>query len=213
VIDTVVDSAGYGKQLGTGLIATVFGSNLAAGTASAAAFPLPHEMAGTQVLVDGQPSLLYYVSPNQINFIIPPEGGQTVTVVRGGATTSQVVTVGWWAPGLFTLDSNPTGPLAAEHLDGSIVTAKNPAHLGETIAMWGTGMGVMNPLILPPIAAPFLQIGGKLTFMSYFGNAPGIPGVSQFNVVIPSDAPVGDAIPVVLQFGGLSNAATLAIAK
>jgi uncharacterized protein (TIGR03437 family) len=78
--------------------------------------------------------------------------------------------------------------------------------------MFGTGLGVMNPLILIPIAAPFVQIGGKQADVTYFGKAPGIPGVSQINVTIPDDAPAGPAVPIVLQLGGTSNTATVAVA-
>jgi len=212
LIGAVVDSAGYGTQLGAGLMATIFGSNLAATTAAAASLPLPHELGGAEVLVNGVPALLCYVSPTQINFVIPPEGGQTVTVQRGGASAAMPVTIGFWAPGIFTMDGSSGGPAAAEHADGSPVSAVNPAHLGETIQIWGTGLGVMNPAILPPIAAPMVQIGGKTAGIAYFGPAPGIPGVTQMNVTVPPDAPTGAAVPVVLQLGGPSNTATLALA-
>jgi uncharacterized protein (TIGR03437 family) len=213
-INAVVDSAGYGTAIAAGLVATIFGSNLASYAASASAFPLPHELAGTQVLVNGVPALLYYVSPTQINFIVPVEGGQSLVVARGQTSSAlQAVQIGFWAPGFFTMDSVPGGPAAAEHADGTIISPTNPARHGETIQVFGTGLGVMNPLLAIPIAAPFLQVGGKTAQFTYFGNAPGIPGVSQINLTIPADAPAGPAVPIMLQLGGAgSNTATLAVA-
>jgi len=44
------------------------------GTVTAAAqtlSPLPQTLADTQVLFNGQPTPLYYVSPTQINFVVP----------------------------------------------------------------------------------------------------------------------------------------------
>src|ERR1035438_6893233 len=82
-IASVVDSAGYGTTLAEGLVATAFGANLSTGTGAATQFPLPQVLAGTQVFVNGVAADLYYVSPTQINFIVPPKGGQSLTVVSG----------------------------------------------------------------------------------------------------------------------------------
>ncbi|MBZ5586312.1 MAG: hypothetical protein LAQ30_29825, partial [Acidobacteriia bacterium] len=161
-VAAVVNSAGWGMPVATGSLAALFGTNLATGAAQAAGFPLPRDLAGTRVEVDGAPALLYYVSPTQINFVVPVGGGQALTVVRN-ETASAPVNPGivYWAPGLYTLDSLPTGPAAAEHADGSVIGPANPARRGETIQMFGTGLGFVNPLLLIAQPAPTLQGGGR----------------------------------------------------
>ena len=212
VVDAIVNSAGYGTTMANGSVATIFGSNLAGATVAASAFPLPRELAGTQVLVNGVPALLYYVSPTQINFIAPPEGGQLVAVSRGASTATQQVSFGFWAPGFFTMDGAPGGPAAAEHTDGSLIDAAKPARPGETIAIYGTGLGIINPLLALPIPAPIVHVGGKTAQVTYLGMAPSIPGVTQLNIVIPKDAPAGAAVPITFQLGSaIGNTATLAI--
>src|ERR1700743_3192000 len=71
---TIVSTAGYGPKVAPGSIAAVFGTNLAT-TNTAAAFDakghLPTSLSGSSVSVNGQPAQLIFVSPGQINFIIP----------------------------------------------------------------------------------------------------------------------------------------------
>src|SRR5689334_8488340 len=52
-------------------IVAAFGSNLATTTQSATAQPLPTELGGTSVEVNGRKAGLFFVSPNQINYVIP----------------------------------------------------------------------------------------------------------------------------------------------
>lgn len=214
-VGAVVNAAGYGKALATGSLATVFGSHLAETAAQADRLPLPRSLAGTRVEVDGQPALLYYVSPGQINFVLPPTGGQKVVVIRGGtASAAAEIQTTFWGPGLFTLDGLVEGPAAVLHADGSVVTAASPARAGETLQAFGTGLGVLNPLLMMPLVAPVIHVGGVYAELQYGGRSPGWPGVTQINFVVPPDAPAGSAVPLVFSIGGArSNAATLSVAR
>jgi uncharacterized protein (TIGR03437 family) len=196
--------------MATGSLGTIFGSSLAASTAPATAFPLPHELAGVRVEVDGAPALLYYVSPTQINFVVPPGGVQSVAVNGLAALKAQV---GFWAPGLFTMDGAPTGPVAAAHLNGVVAGSGAPAHRGEILQAYGTGVGIINPaILLIAVPIPIIRIGGKQAEVSYAGPAPGLPGVTQINFTVPPDAPTGAAVPITFELlGKISNVATLAI--
>jgi uncharacterized protein (TIGR03437 family) len=206
----VVNAAGYGSSIATGSIATIFGESLAATTAQATSLPLPHDLGGVRVEVDGVPALLYYVSPTQINFVAPVTMGQSLTV-NGLAPTKLQMT--FWAPGWFTLDGAPGGPLAAAHLDGTVVSASTPARRGETLQAYGTGLGIINPALLIAVPAPIVKVGTVSAEVSYAGPAPGLPGVTQVNFTVPADAPTGAAVAVVFQLmNNTSNAATIAIA-
>ncbi len=213
VVKAVVNSAGYGTSIATGSLATIFGTDLAANAAQADAFPLPRDLAGTRVEVDGFLALLYYVSPTQINFVFPAMGGQSLAVVRGETASAPARPAGtFWAPGLYTLDGTPAGPVAAAHLDGTVVTPANPARRGETIQAYGTGIGMINPLLMIAVPAPVVSLGSARAPVAYAGPAPGLPGVTQLNVTIPADAPSGAAVPMLFQLAAnSSNAATLAV--
>jgi minor extracellular serine protease Vpr len=58
-----------------------------------------------------------------------------------------------------------------------------------------------------------VTIGGVSAPVAFSGLAPGFVGLYQVNVQIPTTAPVGAAIPIVLVIGGFtSNPATIAVA-
>ncbi len=59
--------------LAPGAVVSIFGANLARKTAVAAAPPLPLTLADTSVSIGGYPAPLYYVSPTQINAVVPAE--------------------------------------------------------------------------------------------------------------------------------------------
>ncbi len=220
VIGAVVNSAGWSKGAAAGSVAAVFGTGFSGSALEHPGFPLTHELAGTRVLVNGVPALLYYVSPTQINFVIPaPYASDTsanqLTVVRGD-TPSAMVDPGltFWAPGLYTLDSTIGGPLAALHGDGSLVTASSPARSGETIYALGTGLGVVNPALMIAVPAPAVRIGALEAQDVSAADAPGTPGVTLVRFTVPANAPEAGAAPVIFQLGlFLSNAAALAVAR
>jgi uncharacterized protein (TIGR03437 family) len=215
VLAALVNSAGWASPTATGSLATVFGTDLAGGTAQAQTFPLPHELDGTRVEVDGVPTLLYYASPTQINFVVPPTGGASVRVVRGENASAAIMPgFSYWAPGLYTIDGAPNGAAAAEHADGTPISSARPARRGETIQVFGTGLGYVNPLLAITTPEPIILLGGRQSQTTYAGPAPGLPGVTQVNFRIPEDSPLGDEVSLVFQLDvSRSNSATLAIAN
>jgi uncharacterized protein (TIGR03437 family) len=208
----VVNAAAFFATIAPGGIATVFGSGLASSTVAASGLPLPYGLAGTSVAAGGEPAPIYFVSPAQINFVVPPGvDASMIAITQEGAATASITPVAALnSAGLFTIGN--TSNAAAIHADGTIVTAENPARHGETIALYGTGKGVRNPAILVPELLPNVTVGGVSAQVQYYGAAPIYPGMDQLNITIPSDAPAGGAVPVVVQLGGFSsNAVTLAI--
>jgi hypothetical protein len=73
-----VSAAGYGGELAADSIVAAFGLNLAASTATANTLPLPTTMAGVTVRVTDieqvtRDAPLFFVSPAQINFLVPAD--------------------------------------------------------------------------------------------------------------------------------------------
>ncbi len=110
-----------------GMIVSLFGANFSTATASADTVPLPAELAGTRVEVRAAGSAgwvavpLFYVSPSQINFQIPPtvtEGSIDVRVVRGQTESMShpSLLVRPRSASLFSADSSGNGAAAGSYV-------------------------------------------------------------------------------------------------
>ncbi len=212
-IRKVVNAAGFGDAIAAGSIATLFGSELAASTEQAPGPPLPIGLGGARVEIGGVPAPLYYASPAQINLVVPAGVGNQVRVIREGVASDVFeARLALEAPGLFSMDGSGKGPAAAQHADGTNI-GYTPARTSEVIVLYGTGRGLRDPRMARPEFLPTLSFGEAQATPFYYGPAPGYPGLDQINVQVPSDAPLGGDVPLVLNLGpAASNAVTLAIA-
>jgi uncharacterized protein (TIGR03437 family) len=194
-------------QLAPNTIATIYGTNLAYSTAAitqneigGGSLPTVLGTSETQVFVNNYPANLYYVSPTQINFLVPPNAqgtSMTIWVTVDGAVGPIVsFPLAAAAPGLFQLDATNA---VATFADGSVVTPQSPASPGDTVVLWATGLGATdpNPIYgqLPTAAAP-LSAGANLAVLldgvpvprgaiAYAGLAPNFAGLYQINVTLP----------------------------
>ncbi len=109
-------------------------------------------------------------------------------------------------PGLFMFVGQPI----ITHLDYKLVgrgefEGSTPAHPGEYVVLFATGMGLTLPPVLagqlPMFAAQTLApvrvwVGERLlegaASIQYSGQAPGLAGVYQINLLLPLDVPLGD---------------------
>jgi uncharacterized protein (TIGR03437 family) len=119
---TIVSAASFVQQapVAPESIAAAFGSGLATRAEGAATNPLPFNIAGTTLRVNGELAQLLYVSPGQVNFLIPadtPPGLANVEVTSGDGTVSTgSVQIAAIAPGIFTANGAGSGPLAGQLL-------------------------------------------------------------------------------------------------
>lgn len=237
--DGVTNGASFAvpPRIAPGAIASVFGRNLALDTALATTPPLPTALGGVAVRVNTVSAPLFFVSPGQLNFQVPWElSGQTEALITvttaGGASDAQAVSLVAFSPGLFSTSSTGTG-------QGSILISSSwevaapsgsirgwparPVKRGESISIFCTGLGdVANrPASGAPAPSdklsvtsliPAVTVGGISSEVTFSGLAPGFVGLYQVNVQVPTNAPTGDAVPVVLTVGAASsNAVTIAV--
>ncbi|HKQ74272.1 MAG TPA: M36 family metallopeptidase [Blastocatellia bacterium] len=98
-------------------IASIFGVKLAVRTEFAQSSPLPLDLAGTTVTINGVPAQLFFVSETQINFAVPAtlEPGPATIIVSNQAGQFSVgsVQIAPVAPAIFTANSAGTGDAAA----------------------------------------------------------------------------------------------------
>lgn len=208
----VVNAASFaaGAPVAPGSIASLFGVFAGASTASASELPLPRQLGGADVLVQGNAVPLFYASATQINFQVPGQltTGQFAAEVRvdGQRVARTSLTVLPRAPGLF----------AVLNQNGRLNAASNAARRSEVLQIYATGQGEVIPAIEDGAPAPANQwavtpsqpevsIGGKRASVLFTGLAPGFAGVWQINAIIPADAPAGAAVPLTVTFGPASN--------
>lgn len=219
--------------LSPNLIIVIYGANL--GPANLTTLTLDssgrvaNSLAGTRVLFDGIAAPLVYVSANQLSAIVP-------SAVAGRASTrlqviandlpSEVVTlpVAAATPGIFTLNFSGRGPGAILNQDSSLNAGARPAARGEVIQIYATGLGAISgsnldgavpstPIAISAAASLRVTIGGAAATVLYAGVAPGLTiGVTQINVVVPPDAPVGPAVPVRLLLSNVSSGEGVTVA-
>ena len=147
----VVNAASFappGNPISPGEFVTLFGTGLAKSNQTAAP-PYPPTLNGVSVLINNKPAPLYFVSPGQLNVLVPfATTGPTATiVVQNGSVNSNTVTVPVAAtsPGIYSLDQSGSGAGAILHADYSLVNAAKPAAGGETVLIYLTGMGTVTP--------------------------------------------------------------------
>ena len=226
----IVNGAGVTPQavLAPGSVASVFGVNLASATAVGNSSPMAQTLGGVTARIGAQMLPLFFVSPAQINFQLPPglpPGAQTLTVsAPGQPDVEQVFQVAADAPGIF-LSSVADGVTfgLVTHPDGSLVTSAAPAQAGETLTLFGTGFGQTVParpegFAVPALPVYFLtdpvtvQVGGVSSALSSAYAWPGAVGVDVLQFVVPAGLPSATNAPLTVTINGaVSNAVQLPI--
>jgi len=219
-------------------IAAAFGSNMATSTEMASTLPLPTELAGVKLKVkDGagteRLAPLFFVSPAQINYQIPPGatlGLAGVTVTNGAdVTAAGAVEIATVSPGLFSADASGQGVANAVALrlkaNGALSyepvaqydAAQNrfvavPIDLGPAtdqlfLALYGTGLKFRSAL-----SAVNCSIGGVNNEVIYAGEVPGFVGLDQINARLSRTLAGRGEVDVVISVDGkTSNTVRIAI--
>ena len=207
---TVVSAASYQGTVAPGSLATIFGSNLAIETVAGSPGTdgsYPKQLSGTTVTVGGAAADLVFVSPTQINFVVPvaSQSGSLGVVVASGAQTTATVTatVAPTAPAVFTSDGGGTGfgailnAIDFTRPPFSLATATPGGGQATTIiAVYGTGfrfaggMAAANQSgdVSSHVTAQVSNPGGTTWTLPvlYAGPAPGYEGLDQVNIQLAS---------------------------
>jgi uncharacterized protein (TIGR03437 family) len=225
----IANAAGGGQSAASvvapGSYVAIYGTLLAGnGNPSATSLPLPTTLNGTQVTLCGVPMPLLYASAGQINALIP--AGLTSTtcplVVTTGATSSTPVqsapvqlTVTELQPGIYTVNESGSGAgIVTEALNGQLNSTSNPAHAGDFLVLYCTGLGSVQSQTGQPGPAVGSQaptttlyyttatvtatIGGVSTPVLFSGLTPTFAGLYQVNIQVPAGITPGNAVPVVI---------------
>jgi uncharacterized protein (TIGR03437 family) len=227
---TSVSAASYSAINGLAIesIVAAFGSNMATNTGAASTTPLPTELAGVSLKVRDAAGVerlapLFYVSPGQINYQMPPgseTGPAQVTVMDGaGVTAEGAADISTVSPGMFSVDGSGRGvatgyalrinafgtpsyaPIAQfDAAQARFVVA--PIDLGAAtdqvfLVLFGTGFKFRSA-----ISAVSCSIGGETSEILYAGEAPGFVGLDQLNVRLPRSLAGRGEVDVVISVDG-----------
>jgi uncharacterized protein (TIGR03437 family) len=183
------------------MIMSGFGANLAVTTTAATALPLPTMLAEVSVKVTDsagatQQAPLFFVSPTQINYLIPSDialGIAKIEVVTnsGEVRARGAISINSLWPGLFSVEQNGRGIMAADVLrikaNGvrTVESIQNPINLsaaGDTIYLQIYGTGLRGRSGLSQIK---LTLGGTPLKVEYAGPQPQYMGLDQINAIVP----------------------------
>lgn len=197
-------------------IATIIAPGIAAAIQGIVAYDgvgaLPYTLGGVQVTFGGAMAPIFNVAntngQQQVTVQVPcsvTPGNVTVVVNVGGGTGTVTIPVRPASPGLFlTAFSSTTQTPVLVRPDGSFVSPSNPAHRGETLIAYVTGMGATTPAIatnsLPvPGSSPAIQ-GTIIVGMNGGGVplvastlSPDLVGVETVTFMVPTATPTGTA--------------------
>ena len=206
----IVNVANYKPDISPGVILAIFGSDLAPSTNVTSAFPMPTTLAGVRVeLVEGntsRPIPLFFVSPGQINALLPYDvkGTMAQLRVRSGTalSASETFILTPRAPRLLTKTMDGLGEAILLHADYTVVSAANPARAGEAVILYLVGLGAVSPAVTAGTAAgdggangPLSQltaevtasVDGRAAKVLFAGLAPYFAGLYQLNLQLPGD--------------------------
>jgi uncharacterized protein (TIGR03437 family) len=228
----VVDNAIFGVDGGPvspGDIVALFGEQLSfAGSSGASSVPLPTQLGGATVLVNGRSAPLYSVSESQgqgydqIDLQIPLEtavGTAQVQVQRDGLAGNTVS---------VQVVDRAARILVITKQDLSVPDSAHPARVGDYLTIWAIGLGPTNPAVGTNVPAPGSEPLARLTVTpavdfgnsifgtisatpSYAGLSPGSVGLYQVNVAIPAGVLSGN-VNLTLSFpDSTSNTVQIAV--
>ena len=230
-----IDNISQYNQVAAGSYIAIYGAMLADGTANP--YPFPTQAQGTEVLLGGIPLLLDYVSPTQINALVPttsqlPQNAPLpLKIQRDGTVSVQdlQVSVAAVQPAIYTLDGKQAAALIANTVDIAAPVASpwggsRPAQAGvDYIEIYCNGLGPVtnqpkdgqqagsDPLSWT-VTMPTMTIGGVPATPIFWGLSPGSVALYQVNVQVPAGSQTGAAVPIVIQMGAVSsNTAYIAV--
>lgn len=219
-----VNAANFFQTISPDAIVATFGSQFTQSTVNATSFPLPTSLGGVSVTVNDIAAQLIFVSPAQINFVVPSGVGAGTAMVKvmynGAVIGTGTVTTENISPSTFTVSANGQGIAAAQTtFDGvsyqsvantngtaravTVGTATQPNYL----ILYGTGMRRRSSL-----SAVRVTIGGVALSVDYLGAHSRLVGVDQVNVKLPQALRGRGMVDVVVTVDGrVSNVAKINI--
>ena len=208
-------------------IASIFGVNLAVRAEGAQSLPLPVDIAGTTVTINGLRAPLFYVSESQVNFVVPAtlEPGPATIVVSNpaGLYSAGRVEISAASPALFTRNASGTGDASALATADGVTFQMPPFDVvvngrPNILVLFATGLRraqAANPNDEDGVAeSVVVTIDGRTARTLYAGAQGSFNGLDQINVEMPASLAGGGLrrVDVVVTVNGVAaNRVTIQI--
>jgi uncharacterized protein (TIGR03437 family) len=208
-----------GLRIAPGSVVSLFGTGLATSAAAAQSTTLPMSLQGVTARLTASggstsDAPLYYVSPGQVNLVVPagtPPGPATVSVnAPDGRTYTTRIYVGKVAPALFSAGASGQGAAAAvvTRIRGGDATFELPFRcdgancvplpidLGSGseqvyLTLYGTGIRQRES-----DESVVVRMGGTVLPVLFAGAQPQYPGLDQVNFRLPRELAGSGVLPV-----------------
>lgn len=210
-----VGNFGAGTRVSPGTYMEIFGRDLSLTTRSWAGGDFnsglaPTNLDSVQVTVDGKPAFVNFVSPTQVNVVVPDgiaEAPIQVVVRNGGGASDPITVTGTSrSPGILATPGFNVGGrqyVVAQYADGSfagrpgLISGVNfrAPRPGDRLVIYGVGFGATTPAVAAgrivtqttDLGSSFrVQIGSAQATAEFKGLAPNFVGLYQFNLVVPN---------------------------
>ncbi|MEK6337183.1 MAG: serine hydrolase, partial [Acidobacteriota bacterium] len=207
---SIVSAASYEPEaVAPGSMAIAYGNGLATVTSDASSPELPTSLGGTSLYINGSAAPLYFVSPQQIAFLVPPSARTGHTIIdifaADGSWSRGELIINTTSPGLFSVNGQgsfaPVAEVTADGLryrpvsnqDGTL----NLVNSGDRLVLYATG-------IRGDAESVTVSISGITAVVVYAGPQRGLAGLDQIDAIIP--AGVNGLVDVIVSIKGrLSN--------
>jgi uncharacterized protein (TIGR03437 family) len=210
-----------------GAIFTVTGTGLGpSALQQVQSYPLPTTagLGGTTVQVTvgaiTETCIMIYIVATQVAAILPsatPIGAGTLTLTYEGGRSSIAIQVLAADFGTFTLNEGGTGPGVLTDTSYNPITMVNAAHPGDTLILWGSGLGaVTGNETEPPVQVDLgtgvqVEVEGQPATVLYGGRGSS-PGLDQINFIVPTGVSGCKTSVAVIVKGVAGNVTTTSIA-
>jgi len=224
----IVNSWSAQQGVATNTWISIFGTSLSGttrdwtGSTEFAQGKLPTSLDGVSVTVGGKSAPVYYVSPTQVNALVPSDDatGSMAVVVKNSSGESTPVTVTRTAllPSLLTVPQSDGRLLVVGRLNSNpnmvlglpAASSSRPFQPGDVVQFYATGLGPTTPSIAADTIVsspatlnntPAIRINNVPA--EIIGSALVSSGLYQINARFP-DVPNGEQ-PVVVEIGGVRS--------
>jgi hypothetical protein len=167
----------------------------------------PTTLDGTSVTVNGRPAQIFFVSPEQVNFLVPAQtelGTATVVVTNAeGFQSRGTVTVLRAAPGIFTESRDGQGRAVALNADtGTGGGTFDPSSGNLRLVIFTTGVRKATQVTA--------TAGGRALTVESVMQSPDMPGMDEVRVLVPADLRGAGQVDLVIRADNReSNTATI----
>jgi len=184
---------------------------------------MPTSLDGTSVMIGGAPAYINYISSEQINVVasdVSPGPVEVIVKNSSGTSAAFTVTAGQYSPAVFVWPGNQA---VATHLDFTYAVkagtfpgvTTTPAKPGETIILYGTGLGPTTPAtpvgtLVPGTQTyntstlPTVTLNNSLVTVVGAALSPNSAALYQVAIQVPNSIGNGD-FPVQVSIGGVTS--------